>query len=168
MSQDVELASIKMTKDKAMNENKGRKVLKRLKVRPVREIDRSELDKNIFDAVLNYLYLNADKNSVDLNKDIFSHMSIALPDNEKERIWGVLTSSGWVSPIVGFGNAGKIELTKAGFQLMSQFGSYSDYLGSIQNNPAQANLLNTPVTVSDSAKMPGQKKDASAGQKKKR
>jgi len=134
-----------------MKEKKGRRAMKRLKVRPVPEIDRNEMDKNIFDVVLKYLYINADKNSLDLDKDILSNMTITLPNREKERIWDVLTGSGWVSPIVGFGNAGKIELTNAGFQLMSQFGSYSNYLAAVHNNPGQNTPLN-PVTINETGK----------------
>ncbi len=151
-----------------MKQNKGRKALRRLKVRPVPELNRTEMDKGIFDAVLQYLYVNADKNSLDLSNDILSHMTIPLPNREKERIWGVLTSSGWVSPKVGFGNAGKIELTKAGFQLMSQFGSYTGYLAAMQNNPAQANIINAPVSISDSNRPPEQPKELPAGRNKKK
>lgn len=135
-----------------MKDSKGRKALRRLKVRPMPELDRAEMDKNIFDVVLKYLYVNADKNELNLSDDILDHMTIKLPEREKGRIWGVLTSSAWVSPIVGFGNAGKIELTKAGFQLMSQFGSYSNYLSAVQDNPAQAAIVNAPISVSDSNK----------------
>lgn len=150
-----------------MKQDKRRSALRRMKVRPVPEIDRSEMDKNIFDAVLNYLYINADKNSLDLNDDVLSHMSIKLPQREKERIWGVLTSSGWLSPKVGFGNAGKVELTKAGFQLMSQFGSYSDYLAAMHNNPAQqAPAVNQPQAANNDDKtVPGQQNGAAAARK---
>ena len=151
-----------------MKENKGRRALRRLKVRPMPELNRSEMDRNIFDVVLKYLYINADKNSLDLDNEILSHMTIRLPGREKERIWNVLTSSVWVSPITGFGNAGKIELTKAGFQLMSQFGSYTDYLAAMQNNPVQPNVVNAPVSITDSSKTPQQQKDLPTGHIKKK
>jgi hypothetical protein len=57
----------------------------------------------------------------------------------------VLTSSGWVSPTIGFGKAGKLELTKAGFLMMSQFGGYSQYLASAQSNQPQTIIL--PIQV---------------------
>lgn len=128
-----------------MKEQKGRKAMRRMKVRPIPEIDRNEMDRNIFDVVLKYLYINADKNVLDLDNDVLSHMTIKLPVREKERVWDVLTGSGWVSPKIGFGNAGKIGLTKAGFQLMSQFGSYTDYLAAVHDKPVQQVATNTPL-----------------------
>lgn len=130
--------------------------MKRMKVRPIPEIDRNEMDRNIFDVVLKYLYINADKNVLDLDNDVLSHMTIKLPAREKERVWDVLTSSGWVSPKIGFGNAGKIALTKAGFQLMSQFGSYSDYLQAVHNKPAEPEVSNKPLTSIETNQVPPQ------------
>jgi len=102
--------------------------------------ERLELDKNVIDLTLRMLFENADKNAIDLHKDILQKARIELPTRETQRIWDVLTGSGWVSPTIGFGKAGKLELTKAGFQMMSQFGGYSQYLASIQNN-------NQPQTI---------------------
>lgn len=130
--------------------------MKRMKVRPIPEIDRNEMDRNIFDVVLKYLYINADKNVLDLDNDVLSHMTIKLPAREKERVWDVLTSSGWVSPKIGFGNAGKIALTKAGFQLMSQFGSYSDYLLAVHNKPGEPEVNNNPLTSIETNQVPPQ------------
>ena len=111
--------------------NKQKKALQALKAKT---LDRSELDKNVFDMVLKTLYLNTNKSEMDLEKEIFAGSSIKIPRHEAERLWNVLTSSSWVSPAVGFGKAGKVELTKAGYQLMSQFGSYIDYLTSVENS----------------------------------
>lgn len=139
-----------------MKEQKGRRAMKRMKVRPIPEIDRNEMDRNIFDVVLKYLYINADKNVLDLDNDILSHMTVKLPDREKERVWDVLTSSGWVSPKIGFGNAGKITLTKAGFQLMSQFGSYTDYLQAVHSKPGEPEVNNKPLTSIETNRVPPQ------------
>ena len=148
--------------------DKGRKALRRMKVRPVPELNRSEMDKNIFDVVMQYLYVNADKNSLDLDKEVLSHMSITLPESEKQRVWEVLTSSIWINSIVGFGNAGKIELSKAGFQLMSQFGSYSNYLAAVQTNPETAKIINPEGSVSGTEKTPGEEHGVPGGHTKKK
>lgn len=113
---------------------------------PKSAAERAELDKNVVDLVLRMLYENADKNSLDLQKDIFDKSRIALPRNETQRLWDILTGSGWVSPSIGFGKAGKLELTKAGFQMMSQFGGYAQYLTSVLNsNQPQTIIL--PIQV---------------------
>lgn len=95
-------------------------------------ISRQDLDRQVFDLVLGTLYDNSDKNVLDLETEIYKPYNVQLPRKEAERIWDVLVRSGLVNPVVGFGNAGKLELSKTGFQLMSQYGSYSQYLAASQ------------------------------------
>lgn len=95
-------------------------------------VNRMDMDRQVFDLVLKMLYENADKNVLDLEKEIFQPFNVHFPQKENERIWDVLISSGLVNPVVGFGNAGKLELSKAGFQLMTQYGSYTQYLANMQ------------------------------------
>lgn len=95
-------------------------------------INRQDLDRQVFDLVLGALYDNSDKNVLDLEKEIYKPFNVQLPPKEAERIWDVLVRSGLVNPVVGFGNAGKLELSKTGFQLMSQYGSYTQYLAASQ------------------------------------
>jgi len=90
--------------------------------------DHRDIDRRLFDIVLASLYENADKDTLHMENDILKPLNINLPPNEADRIWEVMVSSGLVSPVVGFGNAGKLELTKAGYQLLSQYGTYSQYL----------------------------------------
>ena len=125
--------------------NKQKKALQALKTK---NLDRSELDKNVFDMVLKVLYLNTHKSEMDLEKEIFAGSPIKIPQKEAERLWNVLTSSSWVSPAVGFGKAGKIELTKAGYQLMSQFGSYMEYLTSVENSQKPQTII-LPIALPD-------------------
>ncbi|MBS1590118.1 MAG: hypothetical protein JST52_10945 [Bacteroidetes bacterium] len=95
-------------------------------------MDQPTFDRNVMDATLRVLFENADKNALDLRTDIFDKANLHLSDSEMERLWDVLISSGWVSPTIGFGHAGKLELTKAGFQMMSQYGSYTNYLSAMR------------------------------------
>jgi len=119
---------------------------KKIALSPSTPAERLELDKNVIDLTLRALFENADKNSIDLHKDILDKARIVLPQKETQRIWDVLTSSGWVSPTIGFGKAGKLELTKAGFQMMSQFGGYMQYLASMQqSNQPQTIIL--PIQI---------------------
>ena len=90
--------------------------------------DHRDIDRRLFDIVLASLYENADKDTLHMENEILKPLNISLPANEADRIWEVMVSSGLVSPVVGFGNAGKLELTKAGYQLLSQYGTYSQYL----------------------------------------
>ena len=120
--------------------NRSKKIRK-ITLAPASPAERLELDKNVIDLALRMLFENADKNAIDLHKDVLEKARIVLPKKELQRIWDVLTSSGWVSPTIGFGKAGKLELTKAGFQMMSQFGGYTQYLASIQNNQPQTIIL---------------------------
>ncbi len=90
--------------------------------------DHSEQDKRLCDLVLHSLYNNAHKSAMSLESEIFTPNNVKLPMQESQRIWNVLLGSGWVVPCIGFGNAGKLGLSKAGYQLMVQFGGYQQYL----------------------------------------
>lgn len=90
----------------------------------------SEIDKGLCDLVLHSLYDNAHISAMNLENEIFKPNHVTLPIEESQRIWNVLLGSGWVVPCVGFGNAGKIGLSKAGYQLMVQFGGYKQFLAS--------------------------------------
>ena len=96
--------------------------------------DHAELDKSLCDLVLHSLYDNAHKSAMNLENEIFEPNHVKLPIQESQRIWNVLLGSGWVVPCVGFGNAGKIGLSKAGYQLMVQFGGYKQFLDSTGAN----------------------------------
>jgi len=122
------------------------KKTKQIILAPKTPAERAELDKNVVDLVLRLLYENADKNSLDLQKDVLEKSRIVLPRSEQQRLWDVLTSSGWVSPTIGFGKAGKLELTKAGFLMMSQFGGYSQYLATVQNS-GQPQTIILPIQI---------------------
>lgn len=124
----------------------SKKKARQIILSPSTPAERTELDKNVFDMVLRMLFENANKDALDLHKDIFEKSRIVIPQNESQRIWDVLTSSGWVSPTIGFGKAGKLELTKAGFQMMSQFGGYTQYLASVQNNNQPQTII-LPIQV---------------------
>ncbi len=125
--------------------NKAHKALRRLKVKSPVILDRSEADKKIIDAVLKTLYHNADKDTLNLENDIYRPLRIKMPLREAERLWNVMTSTGLISPVIGFGNAGRIELTRSGYQLMSQYGSYADYLASQNNHQPQTVIL--PIQI---------------------
>lgn len=119
-----------------------------MKVRPVVVVERSELDKKIFDLVLKKLYDNSDKNMLHLENEIYGPSNVKLPSAEAERIWEVMISSGWITPVIGFGNNGKVELTRSGYQLMAQFGGYSEYLATM-NQPAQPQTIILPIQIQE-------------------
>jgi hypothetical protein len=127
--------------------HKSQNALKRMKVKPTVSLDRSEMDKRVFDVVLKTLYNNAHRSGLHIENEIFRPSNIKVPPHEAGRIWEVMMSSGWVSPVIGFGNAGKLELTKAGYQLMSMFGGYSEYLTSVENSQHQPQTIILPIQV---------------------
>ncbi len=132
---------------KRLRTNKSQKALRRLNVRPALALDNKELDKQVFDLVLKTLYNNADRNGLHVENEIFAPLQIKMPAHDTGRLWEVMISSGWVSPVIGFGNAGKLELTKAGYQLMSQFGGYSEYITSVMNSQQQPQTIILPIQI---------------------
>lgn len=87
------------------------------------------------DAIFGTLYENMDKDGLLFREQILHPNKIRLTEAEEERVWDVLRASGLAASIVGFGNRGKLELTPAGIQMMTRFGSYKQFLAS-QGNPA--------------------------------
>src|SRR5690606_37646654 len=73
-------------------------------------ITRQDMDRIVFDMVLGELYDNSDINTLHFD-NILSKYNVQLPPKEKARIWDVLINSMWVSPTVGLGKSGQIELT---------------------------------------------------------
>ena len=88
----------------------------------------------ILDIVMKTLFENADKNGLNLEKDIFRPLDIKLPAKEVDKVWEVIINSGLINPIVGFGNSGKVELTSEGVKMMSQYGGYLNFLAQTQPN----------------------------------
>ena len=129
-----------------MKQNRIRKYHKTLKV-DAAPVDRMTADKNLFDIVLKQLYNNAD-DALHLENQIYAPNNIKLNNKESERVWEIMVSSGWITPIIGFGNAGKVELTKTGYQLMSQFGGYSEYLTAMQSNQQPQTII-LPIQIQD-------------------
>jgi hypothetical protein len=133
---------------KHIRPRKPKKALTKLKVKPATiTLSRSEMDKRVFDIVLKTLYNNADKDVLHLEQEIYAPANISLPHKEAERLWEVMTSSGLVTPVIGFGNAGKVELTSNGYQLMSQYGSYLDYLATMASNNQQPQTIILPIQM---------------------
>lgn len=98
-------------------------------------------DRNIFDLVLKMLFENSDKNVLSLEKEIFEPFEIKMTRKERERVWDVLINSGLVNPVVGFGNAGKIGLSQSGYQIMTQYGTYSNFVESSQQGHQQQPIV---------------------------
>ena len=71
---------------------------------------------------------------LDFRKEILTRHKISIGDKYTERIWDILLSTGLVSPVIGFGNSGKLTLTNDGYQLMNKFGSYSAFLEAMQKD----------------------------------
>ena len=116
---------------KIMRQTKGKtvkSVRQEKKTPTVKVLDHNALDTKLCDLVLHSLYDNAHKSVMNLENEIFEPNHVKLPIHESQRIWNVLMGSGWVNPCIGFGNAGKIGLSKAGYQLMVQFGGYKQFL----------------------------------------
>lgn len=111
-------------------DNKHHRALKRLKERTINQqnVQQVNPDVAIVDLVLRCLYDNPEKNAMSLDEEIFKPHGITLHRKASEHVWDVLMTSGLISPLIGFGHAGKVELTKTGIQLMTQYGSYSRYL----------------------------------------
>lgn len=91
-----------------------------------------EQDIKVIDTTVKALYNDGDRMPLDFRKEILNRHKIDIGDRYTERIWDILLSTGLVSPVIGFGNSGKLTLTNDGYQLMNKFGSYSAFLEAMQ------------------------------------
>jgi hypothetical protein len=123
------------------NQQKRKKNLERFKNRvPLPAmLDKKQQDILIIDKALESLYNDGDKVVRSLQDDVLRHNHIALSEKETARIWDMMVNTGLVHAVIGFGNTGKLDLTNEGYQLMSQFGSYSAFLQEHQRQVAQQN-----------------------------
>jgi hypothetical protein len=115
---------------KNIQHSKKQKVVERFKNRvslPGAK-DRKEQDTRIIDVALKSLYNDGDKVTRALQTEILVPNKIKITEQEAERLWDIMVNTGLVNSVIGFGNAGKLSLTNAGYQLMSQYGSYSAFL----------------------------------------
>ena len=106
------------------------------KPRPETILDRNEIDIALIDLVLKSLYHNSHIDILHVENDIYKNANVQVPYVEAERLWEVMTNSGLVNPVAGFGNAGKLKLSRSGYQLMAQYGGYAEYIATVkaQNN----------------------------------
>lgn len=133
-----------------MAEKKGpKRSVKKQEVQPTTIVDRSEVDKHVIDLVLRTLYNNADIDVLHLENDIYKPAKVEIPHKEAERLWEVMTSTGLIKPVVGYGNSGKIELTRSGYQLMAQFGGYIAYVDSLKKPEQMQRLEQNDVEKGD-------------------
>lgn len=90
----------------------------------------NEREKDVFliDTVLRALFNKGDKTPQKLKEEILQGNRIKLSEHETERLWDLLINSGLANPLIGFGNSGKLDLTKTGYKLMHEYGSYIDFL----------------------------------------
>lgn len=106
--------------------------IQRLRSRSAQMPAQREQDIKVIDTTVRALYNDGDRMPLDFKKEILNRHKISISDKYTERIWDILLSTGLVSPVIGFGNSGKLTLTNDGYQLMNKFGSYSAFLEAMQ------------------------------------
>jgi len=114
--------------------------IQRLRSRSAPMPAQKEQDVKVIDTTVKALYNDGDRMPLDFKKDILLRHKIEIGDRYAERIWDILLSTGLVSPVIGFGNSGKLTLTNDGYQLMNKFGSYTAFLEAMQREQAQQGM----------------------------
>ena len=78
--------------------------------------------------VLTKLYNHGDKIPASIDKDILRPNQIKFTEAGSNRLWDIILNTGLVKPEIGFGKVGSLTLTNEGYQLMSNFGSYKNFI----------------------------------------
>jgi hypothetical protein len=120
--------------------NKRRNLIQRMHNRLAPQTFDCKRDKDlcVIDTTLNALYNNGDKTTKEFQKEILRNNRIKLTQEEVDRMWDILLSTGLVNPLIGFGNSGKLAITNQGYQLMRQYGSYSAFIKDREKKIQQA------------------------------
>lgn len=135
--------SMKGRELKTISRHHNRKTkLKKANIKPV-PIDRDEVDIRIIDLVLKALYHNSHIDTLHIENDIYKRANLEVPFIEAERLWEVMLNSGLVNPVAGFGNAGKLKLSRTGYQLMAQYGSYIEYMNVLKSKNSPPPIAKT-------------------------
>lgn len=108
--------------------------LKKAAIKPKTILDSNQVDIAVIDLVLKALYYNSHIDAMDVEKDIYKRANVQVPYEEAERLWEVMINTGLVNPVAGFGNAGKLKLSRTGYQLMAQYGGYAEYMEAMKNS----------------------------------
>jgi hypothetical protein len=117
----------------------------------------------ILDTIFKSLYMHSDRDGLDLEKDILKPHRIKLTPLEIDRLRDVLLASGLADSIIGFGRGGKLEITPAGLQMMTRYGSYQNFLLTQQSgSQAPAQQLTIQLVNPEEEKPPKDKKPALA------
>ncbi|HET8572602.1 MAG TPA: hypothetical protein VFL76_01915 [Edaphocola sp.] len=110
--------------------NKKQKIVQRFRNRSSvgAKVTQKQIDIALTDLVLAKLYNDGDRQPASLEDDILKPAKIKFTAGGVDRLWDILLSTGLVSPVIGFGRSGRLTITNQGYQLMSQFGSYSNFI----------------------------------------
>lgn len=125
--------------------------LKKSEIKPITIVDRNEIDVKIIDLVLKTLYHNSHIDTLHIERDIYHKAKLKIPYIEAERLWEVMLNTGLVNPVAGFGNAGKLKLSRTGYQLMAQYGGYTEYIKTVRkpSPPEEINKENSAEELTD-------------------
>jgi len=121
-------------------------------------MDKKKQDVLVIDAALKALYNDGDKVIRSLNDEILKPNHINIPEKDSGRIWDIMVNTGLVNPVIGFGNSGKLSLTNEGYQLMTQFGSYSAFLDE-KNRQVQGQNMMFPQFIIEQQQAGGEEKE---------
>lgn len=115
--------------------------LLRLKHQAAPSMTKEEKDVLVIDLTLKELFNDGDRKVVDFKSNVLDKYQLHYDNRTYERYWDLLDATNLVNPVVGFGNANKLSLNTDGYNLMLKFGSYKNFLRSI--NP-QAQIAAAP------------------------
>lgn len=97
-------------------------------------------DNDVIDLVTKFLFYDTSK-EYDLENDILKPSKLKYTASDLNRIWKLLLETNMVEQAIGFGRAGKIQLSANGLLIMNKFGSYLDYLDHQTQAPGEVTVL---------------------------
>lgn len=88
-----------------------------------------QVEAILLNVSLQELFNHGDQRDLDFVQQILAPNNIKVPEGQPlEAFWDIVNNSGFIKAKIGFGNQGRVALTKEGYQLMAKYGSYFEYL----------------------------------------
>ncbi|RQO30332.1 hypothetical protein DBR32_12230 [Taibaiella sp. KBW10] len=96
---------------------------------PQPQFSPKDVEAILIDVCLRELYNNGDRRDLNFVKEILTPNKITVPAGKPlESFWDIITSTGLMKAVIGFGRQGWLTLTGEGYNLMNQYGSYINFL----------------------------------------
>ena len=95
---------------------------------------KQQIQAFVMDMSLKALYNNGNRQDLKFVEEILTPNNVRIDDAASlEILWDIITNTPFIKAKIGFKNDGSVSITNTGYDLMSQYGSYMNYMKAVQD-----------------------------------